>query len=428
MSNDSYNPFRIAQNQFDKVAEMLDLDQATKDLLRNPLREYHFSIPVTLDDGEIKIFKGYRIQHNDARGPAKGGLRFHPEETADTVRALSMWMSWKTAVADLPLGGAQGGVICDPHNLSDTEQERLCRGWVRQVFNFIGPEIDIPDPDIMTNPKHMLWMLDEYEVLSGKKSPGAFAGKPVGMGGSMGRAEATGYGVIINVREALKELNLSPSKTIASIQGFGNVSQHALELYNQMGGTVISVSSWNQEDNSSYTFKKESGVLLEELRSITDCFGGINKVKASELGYEILPGDVWIDQKVDILIPAALGNQINRENVNRISDKVKIIAEGANGPTTPDADTVINERNIFVIPDFLANAGGVTSSYFEQVQSNMNYYWEKEEVLSKLDVKLRSAFISISDFAKENSLTMRDAAFVISIDRVAKACHDRGWV
>ena len=428
MNNTSYNPFEVAQKQFDRAADMLDLDQATRDLLRSPLREYHFSIPVRLDDGTVKVFKGYRIQHNDARGPAKGGIRFHPQETADTVRALSMWMTWKTAVADLPLGGGKGGVVCDPHNLSEPEQERLCRGWVRQVYRSIGPNSDIPAPDIMTNAQHMLWMLDEFEVLSGEKTPGAFTGKPVDMGGSLGRVEATGYGIIITVREALKELNISPSNTRASLQGFGNVSQYAIELFTQMGGKVVCVSSWDNEDQTSYSFKKDSGIDLEELREVTDSFGGIIKQKAKDLGYEVLPGDAWLEQDVEILIPAAIENQINIQNVDKISNSVKIIAEGANGPTTPDASAIIEERNIFIIPDFLANAGGVTCSYFEQVQSNMNYYWEKDEVLSKLDIKMTSAFIAVSDFAKENNLSMRDAAYVISVDRVARACHDRGWV
>ena len=428
MSDISYNPFEIAQKQFDHAAEMLDLDQATKDLLRSPMREFHFSIPVRLDDGMIKIFKGYRIQHNDARGPAKGGLRFHPEETADVVRAMSMWMTWKTAVVDLPLGGAQGGVICDPHNLSENEQERLCRGWVRQIYKSIGPNVDIPAPDIMTNAKHMLWMLDEYEAILGSKAPGAFTGKPVGMGGSLGRVESTGYGIIITVREALKELDMSAANTLASIQGFGSVAQYAIELYTQMGGKVICVSSWDQEDQTSYSFKRESGIDLEELRLITNSFGGIFKDKAIELGYEVLPANAWLEQEVDILIPAAIENQITIDNVDSIRNRVKIIAEGANGPTTPEASVKIEERDIFIIPDFLANAGGVICSYFEQVQSNMNYFWEKDEVLSKLDVKMTSAFIAVSDFATDNNLTMRDAAYVISVDKVAAACHDRGWV
>ncbi len=428
MKSDNYNPFRAAQQQFDNAADMLDLDQATRDLLRNPIREFHFQIPVRMDDGKVQVFQGYRVQHNDARGPAKGGLRFHPQETIDTVRALSMWMTWKTAVADLPLGGGKGGVICDPHNLSATEQERICRGWVRQVYKNIGPNTDIPAPDVMTNAQHMLWMLDEYEVLTGGKSPGTITGKPVGMGGSLGRTEATGYGVIITVREALKELKLAPESTSASFQGFGNVSQYAIELYQQMGGTVVCVSAWDQNDQTSYAFQKKDGIDLYELKSITNTFGGIDKEKAAELGYTVLPGDQWLEQEVDILIPAALENQINEENVEKISSKVKILAEGANGPTTPGASKIIDEKGIFTIPDFLANAGGVTCSYFEQVQSNMNYFWEKEEVLSKLDTKMTAAYIAVSNFALENSLPMRDAAYAISVDRVASACHDRGWV
>jgi len=428
MKSNNYNPFRTAQTQFDHAAEMLDLDQATRDLLRNPMREFHFQIPVRMDDGNVKVFRGYRVHHNDARGPAKGGLRFHPQETIDTVRALSMWMTWKTAVADLPLGGGKGGVVCDPHNLSATEQERICRGWVRQVYKNIGPNNDIPAPDVMTNAQHMLWMLDEYEVLTGARYPGAITGKPVGMGGSLGRTEATGYGVIITVREALKELNLSPESTTASFQGFGNVSQYAIELYQQMGGTVICVSAWDQKDQTSYAFQKKEGVDLNALRSITNSFGGIDKEKAADHGYTVLPGDKWLEQEVDILVPAALENQINEENVEKINTNVKILAEGANGPTTPAASIIIDQKGIFTIPDFLANAGGVTCSYFEQVQSNMNYFWEKEEVLSKLDTKMTSAYIAVSNFAMENNLPMRDSAYAISVDRVARACHARGWV
>lgn len=428
MNKKTYNPFETAQKQFDRAADLLELDQATRDLLRNPLREFHFSIPIRMDDGSMKVFKGFRVQHNDARGPAKGGIRFHPQETIDTVRALSMWMTWKTAVADIPLGGGKGGVICDPHNLSLTEQERICRGWVRQIAKNVGSHFDIPAPDVMTNAQHMLWMLDEFETINGAKDPGFITGKPVGMGGSLGRKEATGYGVMITVREALKVLNINPENTSASIQGFGNVSQYAIELYQQMGGKVKCVSCWDQEDHTSYSYKKEDGINLKELLSITDTFGGINKTKAKELGFEMLPGDAWLEQDVDILVPAALENQITAENVGKISDQVKIIAEGANGPTTPEADTVLDEKGIFIIPDFLANAGGVTCSYFEQVQSNMNYFWEKDEVLGKLDLKMTAAFIAVHDFSKSNNLNMRDAAYVISVDRVAQACKDRGWV
>lgn len=428
MKSKEFNPFEMAQTQFDKVAEILNLDDATRQILREPLREYHFSIPVKMDDGTTKVFRGFRVQHNDARGPSKGGIRFHPHETIDTVKALSMWMTWKCAVVNIPLGGGKGGVICDPHHLSMKEQEQICRGWVRQMAKNVGPVNDVPAPDVMTNAQHMLWMLDEFEAIHGGKYPGFITGKPVGMGGSLGRTEATGYGVIFTLREALKEMGIKPETTSASVQGFGNVAQYAIDLYQQLGGKVICVSSWDQKDQCSYTFKRNSGIDRQELLKITDKFGGIDKAKAKELGYEVLDGDAWIEQDVDILIPAALENQIREDNVVKISKKVKIIVEGANGPTTPAADKVIQERGIFVIPDFLANAGGVTCSYFEQVQCNMNYYWEREEVLSKLDLKMTSAYLAVSELARKNKLYMRDAAYVISISRVAQACKDRGWV
>jgi len=428
MSSNSFNPFAMAQRQFDKVADLLDLDAATRSILRDPLREFGFAIPVKMDDGTIRVFRGFRVQHNDARGPCKGGIRFHPQETLDTVRALSMWMTWKCAVVDIPLGGGKGGVICDPHDMSPGEQERLCRGWVRQMAKNVGPLSDIPAPDVMTNAQHMLWMLDEFEAIHGAKYPGFITGKPVGMGGSLGRTEATGYGVMFCLREALKLKGLRPDQTTASFQGFGNVSQYAIQLYEQMGGKAMAVSCWDQHDQTSYTYLKKGGIALEELRGITDRFGGIDKAKARELGYELKPGDAWIEQDVDVLVPAALENQINAQTVDKISKRVKFIAEGANGPTTPEADAVLEKRGIFVVPDFLANAGGVTCSYFEQVQCNMNYFWDKDEVLGKLDQKMTAAFIAVSDLAAKKKLYMRDAAYVIAVSRVANACKDRGWV
>ena len=428
MDDKSYNPFTMAQKQFDHAAELLELDQSMRDFLRFPMREYQFSIPVRMDDGTVKVFRGFRVLHNDARGPGKGGIRFHPQETVDTVRALSMWMTWKCAVVDIPLGGAKGGIICDPHDLSLLEQERLCRGWVRQLAKNIGPLSDVPAPDIMTNSQHMLWMLDEYETIHGAKYPGFITGKPVGMGGSLGRTEATGYGVMITVREAMKELGLNIKDTTASFQGFGNVSQYAIELYQQMGGTPICVSSWNQAEQTAFSYRKKDGFNLNELLSVTDHFGEIDKEKVQDLGFELLPGDAWLEQDVDLLVPAALENQITGENSKKLSKKTKIIAEGANGPTTPDADRIIKEKGILVIPDFLANAGGVTCSYFEQVQSNGNYYWPKEETLGKLDQKMTKAYVDVSQFAKKDDIFMRDAAYIISVDRVAKACRARGWV
>lgn len=428
MVDKTFNPFDMAQAQFDKVADILDLDSATRDLLRYPMREYHFNIPIRMDDGSFKVFRGFRVQHNDARGPGKGGIRFHPQETIDTVRALAMWMTWKCAVMDIPLGGSKGGVICDPHNLSMWEQEQLCRGWVRQISRDVGPVNDVPAPDVMTHAQHMLWMLDEFENIHNGKFPGFITGKPVGMGGSLGRKEATGYGVLFTVREALKELGLRPENTVASVQGFGNVSQYAIELYTMLGGKVICVSSWDQKDQTSYSYYKKDGIDLKKMLNITDKFGEIDKVKAKELGYEVLPSEAWLEQEVDILIPAALENQITSENVDKISKRVKIIAEGANGPTTLEADKILHERGILNIPDFLANAGGVTCSYFEQVQSNMNYFWEKDEVLGKLDIKMTTAYRAVSELAKKRNLYMRDAAYVISVSRVAQACKDRGWV
>ena len=428
MAVKGFNAFEMAQKQFDSVADLLELDQPTRDLLRQPLREYHFSIPVRMEDGGVRVFRGFRCQHNDARGPCKGGIRFHPQETIDTVRALSMWMTWKCAVVDIPLGGGKGGVICDPHDLSPREQERLCRGWIRAIARDVGHLRDVPAPDVMTNPQHMLWMLDEFEAIHGAKYPGFITGKPVGMGGSLGRTEATGYGLIYTVREALREMGLKPEATTASVQGFGNVAQYAIQLFTQLGGKVVAVACWDQNDQVSYTYRRKSGVNLEELLAITDRFGGIDKAKAEALDYERLPGDAWIEQDVDILLPCALENQVNAETVKKVKPRVKIIAEGANGPTTPEADAVIKSRGIFVIPDFLANAGGVTCSYFEQVQCNMNFFWTKDEVLTRLDDKMTSAFKAVSELARTRKLYMRDAAYVISVSRVANACKDRGWV
>lgn len=428
MAHNSYNPYESAQKQFDQVADQIGLDQSTRDLLRQPSREYHFTIPVKMDDGTTKVFNGYRIQHNDARGPAKGGIRFHPQETVDTIRALSMWMTWKCAVVDIPLGGGKGGIICDPRTLSKGEQERLCRGYVRQLAKNIGPNLDVPAPDVMSNGQHMLWMMDEYETILGAHNPGVITGKPVGMGGSLGRTEATGYGVIYTLREALKELNIDITTTTASLQGFGNVAEYAAKLYTSMGGKIVAISCWDNNDKKAYTYRKLDGLDIEQMVQIKDAFGTIDKDKAIDLGCELLEGDQWISQDVDILLPCALENQITPDTFAKISKQVKVICEGANGPTTPDCDELIKERGIYLIPDFLCNAGGVTCSYFEQVQCNMNYFWPKEEVLEKLDQKMTAAYHAVHNLAKEKGLYMRDAAYVIAINRVAEAVKLRGWI
>lgn len=428
MDHKSYNPYVTAQTQFDNVADMIGLDAAVRDLLRQPSREFHITIPVKMDDGTTKIFNGYRIQHNDARGPAKGGIRFHPNETVDTIRALSLWMTWKCAVVDIPLGGGKGGIICDPRIMSKGEQERLCRGYIRQLAKVTGPVSDVPAPDVMTNGQHMLWMMDEYEAIHGGHYPGSITGKPVGMGGSLGRTEATGYGVIFNLREALKANQIDIAKTTASIQGFGNVAEYAARLYTQMGGKLIAISCWDNNEKKSYTYRNKEGIDVEAMVSIKDAFGSIDKEKAQNMGIEILDGEEWIAQDVDVLLPCALENQITPTTLTKISDQVKVICEGANGPTTPDADEIIKKKNIYLIPDFLCNAGGVTCSYFEQVQCNMNYFWPKEEVLEKLDQKMTHAFHGVHNLAQEKNLYMREAAYVIAINRVAEAVKLRGWV
>ena len=424
----NYNPFENAQIQFDNVAEQINLDVPMREYLRIPMLELHFTIPVKMDDGTTKTFQAYRIRHNDARGPAKGGIRFHPHETADTVRALSMWMTWKCACVDIPLGGGKGGIVCDPREMSLGEQERMVRGYVRAIARQLGPDEDVPAPDVMSNSQHMLWMMDEYETIVGSRKPGIITGKPVGMGGSLGRTEATGYGCIYVLKDLLKQIDLPAKNTTASIQGFGNVAEYAAQMYTDLGGEVIAVSCWNQPDNTAYTFRKKSGCNISELVSIKDKFGSIDKEKAIALGYEVLSGDAWLSEDVDILIPAALENQITPAVFPNISDRVKIIVEAANGPTTPDCDPLLKEKGIIVIPDFLANAGGVTCSYFEQVQNNMNYYWDKEEVLNKLEYAMTKAFRAVYELSIEKELYMRDAAYVISINRVSEAVKLRGWV
>jgi glutamate dehydrogenase (NAD(P)+) len=339
-----------------------------------------------------------------------------------------MWMTWKCAVAELPLGGGKGGVICDPHNLSAREQEAVCRGWIRQLARDVGPIRDVPAPDVMTSPQHMLWMLDEFETIHGGHYPGVITGKPVGLGGSRGRTQATGYGVIYCLREALAEREIEIAATTASVQGFGNVAQFAIELYQELGGTVTCVACWDQEEQASFSYRRASGIDLAELRGVTDRFGGIDRARARELGYEVRDGEAWLEEPADILIPAALENQITAENARRIDERVRVVAEGANGPTTPEADAVLAERGVFVLPDFLANAGGVTCSYFEQVQSNSNWYWPQEEVLARLDEKMTQAYHSVSRLAHKQRLAMRDAAYVLAVNRVATACRDRGWI
>jgi glutamate dehydrogenase len=423
------NAFEMAQRQFDHVASMLRLDPQVAEILHWPMREFHFRIPVRMDDGMIRVFEGFRVQHNDARGPNKGGIRFHPAETVDTVRALAMWMTWKCATADLPLGGGKGGVIVDPATLSTSEKERLCRGYIGVMWRNLGPRIDVPAPDVGTTPQMMGWMMDEYSKLVGQYTPGVITGKPLGGGGSLGRTEATGFGVIYNVREAMKHLGMDSTKATAAIQGFGNVAQYAAIGFTEtLGGKVVCVSYWDRDDKCSYTVSKESGINPHYLMSITDQYGSINKSKASAEGYIIEDGGEWIKKEADVLIPSALESQINAETVKLVHPRVKLVAEGANGPTTPEADEIFTKNGVFVIPDFLCNSGGVTVSYFESVQNDMNFYWTKDEALSRLDTKMTIAFHGVLDMALKEKVSMRDAAYMVAIDRVVKAMQLRGWI
>lgn len=422
------NAFEMAQAQFDRVADLLSLDAGLASMLRYPMREFRFQIPVRMDDGSIRVFYGFRVQHNDARGPAKGGIRFHPAETIDTIRALAMWMTWKCAVADLPLGGAKGGVPVDPAELSIGEKERLARGWIDSIWKNLGPRLDIPAPDVGTTSQYMGWMMDEYTKLAGSYTPGVITGKPVDAGGSRGRREATGFGVIYTLREAVHQLDMASQTLTASIQGFGNVGQFAAIGFKEvLGGEIRCVASWDRVDRQAYSYCKEEGIDPHFLQSITDSYGSIDKDAAQEAGYQVEEGGVWLSQDVDVLIPAALEAQITKDNVGNISDRVRIIAEGANGPTTPEADDALRPEDIFIIPDFLCNAGGVTVSYFEAVQNDMNYYWSRDVALERLDEKMTKAFTDVWETMASEGVSMRDAAYMVAIDRVVRAMQFRGW-
>ncbi len=411
------NPFAIAQRQLDEAAEHLGLDEATHELLRWPMREFHFQIPVRMDDGTVKIFKGFRVQYNDARGPAKGGIRFHPHETIDTVRALAAWMTWKTAVMNLPLGGGKGGVICNPKEMSERELERLSRGYIRQVARFIGANVDVPAPDVYTNPQIMAWMMDEFDVLVGHQEPGVITGKPLELGGSAGRIDATARGGIYTVREAAKVLGIDLKGATGAIQGYGNAGSFAHKLAVELlGMKIVAVS------DSKGGIYNPNGLDYEKVLAW-------KKETGSVVGFpdtDPISNEELLELDVTVLFPSALENVITEENANNI--KAKIVAELANGPTTPEADLILHENGVYVIPDFLCNAGGVTVSYFEQVQDAMNYYWTAEEVYEKLDQKMTRAFYDVHEMAQERKVHNRLAAYLVAVSRVAKAMKLRGWV
>ncbi len=413
-----HNPFKIAQAQLDAAAERLGLDEATHQMLRWPMREIHVTFPVRMDDGSFKVFHGFRVQYNNSRGPTKGGIRFHPEETIDTVRALAAWMTWKTAVVDIPLGGAKGGVICDPHKLSMTELERLSRAYIRAIGTaLIGLEKDVPAPDVYTTPQIMAWMMDEFSVMQGYNEFGVITGKPIPLGGSQGRGDATARGGMFTLREAAKVLGMNLDGAATAIQGYGNAGYFAHVLGTEMFNLkVVAVSDskggiYNAKGldyNAVMAHKKKTGSVIN--------FPGADNITNEEL----------LELDVPVLVPAALEDQITDANADRI--KAKIIVELANGPTTPEADLILHDKGAFVIPDFLCNAGGVTVSYFEMVQNAYDYYWDLETVHERLDKKMTAAFHAVHEMAQKEGVHNRLAAYMVAVARVAEAMKLRGWV
>ncbi len=411
------NPFAIAQHQLAEAAEIMGLDAATHELLRWPLRELHVTLPVHMDDGSVQVFRGFRVQYNDALGPTKGGLRFHPEETINTVRALAAWMTWKTAVVGLPLGGGKGGIVCNPKEMSQRELERLSRAYIRQVGRIIGEQSDVPAPDVYTNPQIMAWMMDEYSFLRGHNVPGVITGKPIPLGGSMGRGDATARGGMYAIREAGRVLGVELAGATAAVQGYGNAGNFAHLLGDELLGlNVVAVS-----DSSGGIYNPDGldhGAVMSHKRET----GSVKDFPAAEN----ITNDQLLELDVTVLIPAALENQITGANADNV--RARIVAEFANGPTTPEADDILYANGVYVIPDFLCNAGGVTVSYFEQVQNAYDYYWDLETIHERLDKKMTAAFRAVHETVKKHEVKNRMGAYVVAVSRVAEACQLRGWV
>ncbi len=416
MVTESPNPFEVAQQQLDEAAEVLGLDPAIHELLRWPLRELHVTLPVKMDDGTTKVFHGFRVQYNDSRGPTKGGIRYHPDETIDTVRALAAWMTWKTAVVDIPLGGAKGGIICNPKEMSQGELERLSRAYVRQVGRIIGLEKDVPAPDVYTTPQIMAWMADEYAFLKGYNEFGVITGKPLPLGGSAGRGDATARGGIYTLREAGKVLGIDLGGATTAIQGYGNAGSFGHKLgVDLLGLKVVAVS------DSKGGIYKEDGLDYEDVFAFKQETGSVINFP----GTENISNEDLLELDVTVLMPAALESVITEDNAERI--KAKISVELANGPTTPAADHILHDNGVYVIPDFLCNAGGVTVSYFEMVQNAYDYYWEENLVHERLDQKMTAAFHAVHVAAQRHNAHNRLAAYLVAVDRVAEAVRLRGW-
>jgi len=409
------NPFEIALKQLDEAANLINLESGMRDVLANPKRVLTVSLPVKMDNGKIRVFTGFRSQHNDARGPFKGGIRYHPQVTVEEVNALSMWMTWKCAIADIPYGGGKGGIICNPKEMSEIELERLTRRYAYSIADIIGPRTDIPAPDVYTGGKEMAWIMDTYSALKGNfGQPEIITGKPLSIGGSLGRTEATGRGLTFTVREAAKKLAVDLKQATVAIQGFGNAGQYAGQLLEDQGAKIVAVS-----DTRAAVFNK-NGLNVEGLRNHKEKNGsvvGFPEAKA-------ISGEEILETECTILIPAALENQITQKNASRIS--AKIVAEAANGPTTPQADEILFKNKILLIPDILANGGGVTVSYFEWLQNLRREYWTESDVNERLDKNISKAFADVYNTHEKHGVNMRKASTLLAIEKVAEATRIRG--
>ena len=416
MAKETLNPFEIAQKQIKSACDKLNADPAVYEILKNPMRVLEVSFPVKLDDGTVKTFVGYRSQHNNAVGPFKGGLRFHPGVTRDEVKALSTWMTFKCSVAGIPYGGGKGGMAINPKDYSKAELERISKGFAKAISPIIGEKVDIPAPDVNTNGQIMSWMVDAYEEVAGKSTKGVFTGKPLEFGGSLARTEATGYGVNLTAKKALAKLNIDVKGATYAVQGFGNVGFYTAYYAHKDGAKIVAFS------NSDVAIYNENGIDME---AIIKDFEENGRIAANKgYGKDITNAEL-LELEVDVLAPCALENQITSENADRI--KAKVVAEGANGPTTPEADEILFKKGIVVIPDILANSGGVVVSYFEWVQNLQSYYWPFEEVQQKEDALLSGAFEDVWTLASEYKVDLRNAAYMKSIERISKAMKLRGW-
>lgn len=422
MSKENLNPLVSAQRQIKLACDELNLEESVYELLKEPLRVIELSIPVKMDDGSVRVFKGYRSLHNDAVGPGKGGIRFHPDVNLDEVKALSVWMTFKCCVTGIPYGGAKGGITVDPKELSQGEVERLSRGYIRGLYKYLGDRIDIPAPDVNTNGQIMAWMVDEFYKLTGQHEPGVITGKPVAWGGSKGRNEATGFGVALTVREAAKKFNIDINGATVAVQGFGNVGSFSVKNIQKLGAKIVAVAHHNREIGD-YAIYNKDGMDFEDLYDYYHLKGNRNFLKYPK--GEIITGQEFWKLDVDVLVPSALENVITKDIAEVIN--AKLVCEAANGPTTPEGDEVLDRRGIALTPDILTNSGGVTVSYFEWVQNLYGYSWEEDEVAEKLEKAMVNAFNDIWTIKEEHRISMRKAAYVHSVKKVAEVMKLRGW-